>query len=274
MAVEIMRCRSCGSAEVTEFKAGSYVCGHCEAVFRHVHSSGGASCACGITASTRCGVCDRPICRACDLGYSHAGLGCPSCAPACPVCERTPQHADEGLWECQACKQYVHSPSCVDLDDQRLVTIAASLGFPETSTMQAWHCRRCTETVAHQTAERERRNPSPRRFAEGMRLAGYPGAVVSRVAEGQAFSLASAEVRCWPLGTSRESAPTQVGTETVHWYVAEDGTVYEMSAAMKRSRFGKKVWAQALVRPKSGRYGIANLGPLLVSIAERHGVEL
>jgi len=36
MPAETIKCRECGSADVTEFKAGSYVCGHCEAILKRV----------------------------------------------------------------------------------------------------------------------------------------------------------------------------------------------------------------------------------------------
>ncbi len=67
MAVEIIKCEACGSSEVTEFKPGSYVCGHCEAVFKYVRPAGGsaAGCeidACGVTSVGRCYHCGRAFC--------------------------------------------------------------------------------------------------------------------------------------------------------------------------------------------------------------------
>jgi hypothetical protein len=62
MPVETIKCRECGSADVTEFKAGGYVCGHCEAVFKHVDPSGTSSCSCGTFAIGRCAECHTPVC--------------------------------------------------------------------------------------------------------------------------------------------------------------------------------------------------------------------
>lgn len=66
MPVETIKCNECGSVEVTEFKAGSYVCSHCEAVFKHVDPSGTASCSCGTFAVGRCAECQMPVCVDCS----------------------------------------------------------------------------------------------------------------------------------------------------------------------------------------------------------------
>lgn len=66
MSLESVNCRQCGSADVTEFKAGTYVCGHCEAVFKHIDQSGTATCACGTFAVGRCAECRIPICSDCS----------------------------------------------------------------------------------------------------------------------------------------------------------------------------------------------------------------
>ena len=64
MPIETIKCKECGSADVTEFKPGSYVCGHCEAVFKHVDPSrlGLEQCQCGTYAVGRCAECNEPIC--------------------------------------------------------------------------------------------------------------------------------------------------------------------------------------------------------------------
>jgi hypothetical protein len=66
MPFETIKCRECGSPEVTEFKAGTYVCGHCEAIFRHVSpgaASGGCEIdGCAVPAVGRCSNCDRRFC--------------------------------------------------------------------------------------------------------------------------------------------------------------------------------------------------------------------
>lgn len=69
MSIETIKCRECGSADVTEFKPGSYVCGHCEAIFKHVQPATGAwagGCEvdnCGVPALGRCYSCKRRFCR-------------------------------------------------------------------------------------------------------------------------------------------------------------------------------------------------------------------
>ena len=67
MPVETIKCRECGSAEVTEFKLGSYVCGHCESIFMQVSPTGGVivGCeidGCGVPPLGRCNVCGRAFC--------------------------------------------------------------------------------------------------------------------------------------------------------------------------------------------------------------------
>jgi hypothetical protein len=67
MALEAIQCEKCGSAEVTEFKRGSYVCGHCEAVFKEAPApssdSGGCQLdSCGVPAIGLCSNCGRRFC--------------------------------------------------------------------------------------------------------------------------------------------------------------------------------------------------------------------
>jgi len=63
MALETIKCQECGAADVTEFKAGTYVCGHCETIFKHVEpSQGGLACDCGTFAVGRCKACGAPVC--------------------------------------------------------------------------------------------------------------------------------------------------------------------------------------------------------------------
>ena len=78
MPVETIKCRECGSADVTEFKAGSYVCGHCESVFKHVAPAGTiVACeidGCGVLAVGRCVSCGRAFC-----GTHGSGSSCRAC---------------------------------------------------------------------------------------------------------------------------------------------------------------------------------------------------
>jgi hypothetical protein len=69
MPIETIKCQECGSADLTEFKPGSYVCSHCESVFKVVNaassSAAPASCeidGCGVLAIGRCVTCGRSFC--------------------------------------------------------------------------------------------------------------------------------------------------------------------------------------------------------------------
>lgn len=81
MAIESIKCNECGSVEVTEFKHATYICGHCETVFKW--SSGAAffapeSCNCGKSAAGRCKSCEKPICDYHSEGFFGEFL-CLSC---------------------------------------------------------------------------------------------------------------------------------------------------------------------------------------------------
>jgi len=74
MPIETIKCQECGSADVTEFKAGSYVCGHCEAIFKHVvPAAAGGGCeidGCGVPAVGRCSSCSRRFCATHQAHYT------------------------------------------------------------------------------------------------------------------------------------------------------------------------------------------------------------
>jgi transcription initiation factor TFIIIB Brf1 subunit/transcription initiation factor TFIIB len=71
MPIELLNCPNCGSAEVTEFKQGSYVCGHCESIFKHIDPTQASItvrpefCRCGNTIRGQCGTCHNGICSGC-----------------------------------------------------------------------------------------------------------------------------------------------------------------------------------------------------------------
>ncbi len=76
MPVETIKCKECGSADVTEFKPGSYVCGHCEAVFKHLVPAGTLDfcqvCEGGAIASVgRCANCNRSGCIHHLVSYAY-----------------------------------------------------------------------------------------------------------------------------------------------------------------------------------------------------------
>lgn len=111
MPVETIKCQECGSADVTEFKAGTYICGHCEAVFKHIDPSRVTVqrefCECGGAIAFQCRVCHTGICQA------HDAL---RCLPAITVRDPTdgpldPDHSpcvppfrreDQGVVRCVA----------------------------------------------------------------------------------------------------------------------------------------------------------------------------
>jgi hypothetical protein len=78
MPIDTIKCQECGSADVTEFKPGSYVCGHCESVFKHTPSSSLAvGCevdGCGVLASGRCLKCQSAFC-----GSHGTNASCTNC---------------------------------------------------------------------------------------------------------------------------------------------------------------------------------------------------
>ena len=81
MPVETIKCQECGSTEVTEYKAGSYVCSHCDAIFKHVDPAhvtvAPAFCTCGNRIAFRCNLCHSGLCPYCDAknpGYREGYL--------------------------------------------------------------------------------------------------------------------------------------------------------------------------------------------------------
>jgi hypothetical protein len=81
MPIESINCPQCGSTEVTEFKPDSYVCGHCEAIFKHVSPVRAAappeSCfLCDTDSVATCSSCSRRVCNKhmvmrAEHSYSH-----------------------------------------------------------------------------------------------------------------------------------------------------------------------------------------------------------
>ena len=78
MPTEIIKCTACGSTDVTEFKPDTFVCGHCEAVFKHVSLPGGGAAGCQVPSAqgTSCGVAAIGRCIDCGHAFfraSHKG---------------------------------------------------------------------------------------------------------------------------------------------------------------------------------------------------------
>lgn len=73
MPLEALKCPSCGSADVTEFKLGSYVCGHCEGIFKYVEPPAAINvrnefCRCGNIIQAQCAICRTGMCADCGSG--------------------------------------------------------------------------------------------------------------------------------------------------------------------------------------------------------------
>ena len=77
MSFEVIKCPSCGSTEVTEYKAGSYICRHCDTAFKHVDPPPVTAavrsefCRCGNLVQAQCGSCRSGICGRCISGRAE-----------------------------------------------------------------------------------------------------------------------------------------------------------------------------------------------------------
>jgi hypothetical protein len=112
MPIETIKCQECGSADVTEFKPGSYVCGHCEAVFKHIDPSQSTSevCSCGTFAIGRCYECSVAVCglhsalwtdqrRLCSADWRARDAEAKQAIEARFAKERALQAAARGIWD-------------------------------------------------------------------------------------------------------------------------------------------------------------------------------
>ena len=156
MPFETIKCGECGSADVTEFKPGSYVCAHCDAVFKYVAptiksgGSGGGLCACGTSAMGVCADCGVAVCS------DHSTLGtdqrrhCMPClaltpnqsarsssiektmatCPRCGLAETVPVGKQ---WACAKCAAQLFWGTCVGCDKQTPVWLPGP----------AWQCKDC-----------------------------------------------------------------------------------------------------------------------------------
>src|ERR1700722_11417538 len=78
MSIETIKRKECGSSDVVELKSGSFVCQHCEAVFKQSTRSGSPElcqvCEGGAVVSVgRCGCCRRPACSHHLVAYADIG---------------------------------------------------------------------------------------------------------------------------------------------------------------------------------------------------------
>ena len=130
MPVETIKCQECGSADVTEFKAGTYVCAHCEAVFKHVSpAAAGGGCEiddCGVPAVGRCSSCNRRFC-----GTHQARDEKGSYVDWCRACQEE-RRATERHHDFDKCDAWVAGARAI-LDSvsepmARLAVVAACLG--------------------------------------------------------------------------------------------------------------------------------------------------
>lgn len=108
MPVETIKCRECGSTEVTEYKPGSYVCSHCDAIFKHIRPASGGGAAgceidgCGATSLGRCSACGRRFCTTHQArnGPEYFVDWCTECqAEKKRQAESRSAHRREAYWE-------------------------------------------------------------------------------------------------------------------------------------------------------------------------------
>lgn len=68
MSVKAIKCPSCGSPKVVEFKLDNFICGHCDTKFKWDNpkakkvSLEKQTCKCGCEASAKCVECGTPLC--------------------------------------------------------------------------------------------------------------------------------------------------------------------------------------------------------------------
>jgi hypothetical protein len=102
MPVEAINCPHCGSAEVTEFRAGSFICGHCEAVFKHVQAAGASvGCeieGCGVPPVGRCSWCSRAFCRSHQARIQNPEMEWVDCCAVCLSEQRERQRTSPKPW--------------------------------------------------------------------------------------------------------------------------------------------------------------------------------
>jgi hypothetical protein len=71
MALDAIACTGCGSTDVSEYKPGSYVCGHCDSVFKYLDPSRVTVqrdfCECGAPIAFQCRACRTGICSGHDV---------------------------------------------------------------------------------------------------------------------------------------------------------------------------------------------------------------
>ena len=140
MPVETIKCRECGSPEVTEFKSGSYVCGHCEAVFKYVRPAGAVvGCeidGCGVPPVGRCEECGRALCATHGSAAVEARLLCVQCKIRALELSGRTGRCDCGEWAmrvCGTCEQ----PVC-----EEHVWLDKASGWPYPT-----YCSSCAEAL-------------------------------------------------------------------------------------------------------------------------------
>ncbi len=86
MPLEAIACTNCGSTDVAEYKAGSYVCGHCDTAFKHIDTSRVTVqrefCECGKVSQARCVACHKDLCATHAGRVSGLSLGFSSVVPS------------------------------------------------------------------------------------------------------------------------------------------------------------------------------------------------
>jgi hypothetical protein len=167
---ELIKCPNCGSSGATEFKPESFVCRHCEAVFRFVEPGGGGplGCrvgSCGVIALARCTLCHRPFCLthqgrgSTGVPYSETCSGCTTARLATAkefLVKARPAMAAAGIrtvslrgrdrrsfmWrpvgEAWVLGKFAWQLTSRDTDPQRLVSTAMLVNEPDAAP-EGWH---------------------------------------------------------------------------------------------------------------------------------------
>ena len=82
MPIESIKCPDCGSSDVTKLRSGSYVCQHCESVFKvydpQVVTIAPAFCGCGRVVEVQCQRCEAKICGHCNAAVNNVKVRVPT----------------------------------------------------------------------------------------------------------------------------------------------------------------------------------------------------
>ena len=145
MPLESITCTHCGSSEVQEFKAGTFVCSHCEGVFKHLDpttltvSQEPAFCSCGATVDYKCSLCDKGVC------YRHEWQDKTSGAHESPIHRVLSERFPGGYRVCLECAASLAREIADDQDEGSRCPTCASANVEE--TCECCSCSFCSDCV-------------------------------------------------------------------------------------------------------------------------------